>query len=336
MLSFRPLPLLGNPHVQTILGNFLSGDHRIPRITQRIVPLADGDRISLLETQPRPSSSQAPIALLVHGLGGSHRSGYMVRLTNRLSERGWRVFRMDLRGAGDGFKLARRFYNAACSDDVATVVDGLVKEFPLSPLVVAGFSLGGNIVLKYAGELGEHAPRNLRAIAALAPPIDLVRCSQLIARLPLYDGYYVRNLTSQVARHQRHFSGLPRIVFPRRTTLRQFDDLYTAPRWGYADALDYYQKASALPWLVRIGVPTFVLTARDDPFVAVESFEPIRGTSMVEIHITDHGGHLGYLGADGLGGIRWAESQLLHWLDGQISFARPNNSGIIKTSQLSH
>jgi uncharacterized protein len=317
--SFSPLPLLGNPHVQTILGNLLTGTPRTSSVARRIVQLPDGDRIVLHETTPRPTSPRpAPIALLVHGLGGSHRSAYMARMTNRLNGLGWRVIRMDLRGAGAGIRLARRFYNAACSHDVRVVVESVATAFPETPLVVLGFSLGGNIVLKFAGELGAQPLPTLRAVAAVAPPIDLARCSELIARLPFYDSFYVRHLTSQVTLHQQYFPELPKVVFPRRMTLRQFDDLYTAPRSGYADALDYYRQASAAQWVPAIRVPTFILTARDDPFVAVEPFEALQPSAAVEVHISAHGGHLGFLGPDGVGGIRWAETQLVNWLTKQI------------------
>lgn len=324
MPSFRPLPLLGNPHVQTILGNFLGGDRRTPRVARRIVGLPDGDRIALSETPPRVLHPRGPTALLVHGLGGSHRSANMVRVTNRLSDLGWRVVRMDLRGAGAGVRLAQRFYNAACSGDVRTVMEYLVAAFPESPIAVVGFSLGGNIVLKFAGEASDAPVPALHAVAVLGPPIDLVRCSELLARYPLYDAFYVRNLTRQVAQHEQRHPEVARMVFPRGTTLKQFDDLFTAPRWGFQDALDYYRQASALPWVHRIRVPTYILTARDDPFVAVEPFESVAAPAGMEIHISDRGGHLGFLGADGCGGVRWAETQLVQWLERQIRFASPS------------
>lgn len=316
MMRFQPLPLLANAHVQTVLGNLPMARARGPRPAKRLAVLPDGDCIVVHETAPHGAKAgdDAPIALLVHGLGGSHQSGYMQRTSIRLSRLGWRVLGMDLRAAGAGVRLARRFYTAACSADVRAVVAQVGAAFPQAPLAIVGFSLGGNIVLKYAGEVGAQPPPGLRAIAALAPPIDLVGCSALMAKYPLYDAFYVHHLTRQVALHQASFPDLPPITFPRRTVLRQFDDLYTAPRWGYADALDYYRQASALPWIGAIRVPTFILTARDDPFVAVESFEALRGLASVELHISAHGGHLGFLGLDDVGGIRWAETQMIAWL----------------------
>jgi predicted alpha/beta-fold hydrolase len=318
MSPFAPLPLLSNPHVQTVLGSWLPTRHRPPRALKRLVPLPDGDCIVLHETPPTGNEAMvrkiAPLAVLIHGLGGSHESPYMPRMTRRLSGLGWRVFRMDLRGAGAGLPFARRIYTAACSDDVRAVVDHLITGFPGVPIAVLGFSLGGNIVLKYAGEIGGQAPPSLRAVTAIAPPIDLLRCSDKIMDHPWYDAFFVHLLTRQVARHQQTFPDVPRVVFPRGTKLRQFDDLYTAPRWGYAGAIDYYRRASAYPFINGIHVPTFVLAARDDPFIAIEPFEALQAPSSVEVHIAAHGGHLGFLGCDGNGGIRWAETQLVNWL----------------------
>lgn len=322
MVSFRPLPLLGNPHVQTVLGNLLAGGPLdLPSRTHHVI-LPDGDRIVLHDTAPRGWHETAPAAVLVHGLGGCHRSAYLLRMTRRLVERGVRVFRVDLRGCGAGIALAKRYYTAACSADVRAVIAYVARLHPHAPVLLAGFSLGGGIVLKTAGEAADDPLPGLCAVAAVAPPLDLLRCSELIARLPFYDSFYVRHLTGQVYRHQRYHPDVPRVRFPRGLSLRQFDDVYTAPRWGFADALDYYRQASALPWVARIRVPTFLLTARDDPFVAVESFEALTVGPHVELHISPQGGHLGFLGLDGRGGIRWAEGRVADWLIAQTSFVR--------------
>jgi predicted alpha/beta-fold hydrolase len=306
--------LLANPHVQTVLGNLLTGADFPLAARQHHVALADGDQIALHDTQPFSWQGGGPLALLVHGLGGSHQSAYLRRIARDLVANGVRVFRMDLRGCGAGIALAKRFYYAGCSADVRAVIEYLQHALPTSPLVVAGFSLGGNIVLKMAGE-GTAAPLpNLRGVVAVAPPIDLVRCSELISRQRFYDAFYARNLTSQVSRHQRLHPDVPRVRFPARTTLRQFDDIYTAPRWGFADSLDYYRRASAEPWVPKIQMPTFILTSRDDPFVAVEPFDNLPPTPHVELHIAPRGGHLGFLGPDGAGGIRWAERRVVAWM----------------------
>jgi predicted alpha/beta-fold hydrolase len=317
MKPFQPLRWLSNPHVQTIVGQYLHNLWSAVPSTQHILSLPDGDRIVLHETVTTPARPEQPVALLVHGLGGCARSGYMERITLRLSKLGWRAFRMDMRACGAGVGLARRFYTAACSQDVRAALEYLAQKFPQAPLAVLGFSLGGNIVLKYVGEAADALPRLLRAVVALAPPIDLVRSSEMLSRLPWYDAFYVYNLTRQVRRHQQHFPDLPPAVFPRSLTVRLFDDCYTAPRWGFAGALAYYREASAAPYIPAIRTPTFILTARDDPFVAVEPFEKL-SASAVEVHISDQGGHLGFLGRDWKGGVRWAETQIIEWLKKHI------------------
>jgi predicted alpha/beta-fold hydrolase len=136
--------------------------------------------------------------------------------------------------------------------------------------------------------------------------------------LPFYDRHYARGLRAQVARHERLVPGVVPARLPSRLTLRRFDDLYTAPRGGFADALDYYTKASALPWTPRIQTPALIITARDDPFVAVEAFEELPPRPGQEVHILPRGGHLGYIGLDGAGGLRWVERRVAAWLLEQV------------------
>ncbi len=313
MQSFIPYPLLGNPHVQTVLGNFVGrGSLTMPSV-RFTVPLADGDRVVV-------HGSAAPGWQRATGRAARPRARRLPRvgLHDPHDAAPGRaracVYRMDLRGCGAGAGLAQRLYCAACSDDVRTVLAWLHARHPDAPLLLAGFSLGGGIVLKTAGEAGDQPPAGLCAVAAVAAPLDLPRCSALLAGLPFYDAFFVRHLLHQVRRQQHLLPHLPRVRFPRRLTLRQFDDFYTAPRWGYAGVDDYYQCASALPWVRRIRIPAFLLTARDDPFIAVGPFETLPPTPLVEVHVSPRGGHLGFLGPDGAGGGRWAERQVVDWL----------------------
>src|SRR5262249_21460832 len=174
------------------------------------------------------------------------------------------------------------------------------------PLVLIGFSLGGNIVLKLAGEAAEAPMAGLDRVVAIAPPIDLVRCAALISspRNRLYELHFVRSLIKQVRRPQRHLPDIPALRLPLHATLRQFDDLYTAPRGGFTDATDYYRRASSLPLVPRIRVPTLIVTARDDPFIAAEPFESLDVPPHIDVQIARHGGHLGFLGRDVTGGVR--------------------------------
>ena len=171
-------------------------------------------------------------------------------------------------------------------------------------------------MLKTAGEAAEHPAPYLERVVALNPPIDLGRCAALMAlpRNRMYNQYFTRLLVEEAWRRQHYFPDLPPLRFPRRMTTRLYDDLYTAPRGGFADALDYYRSVSTFSLIPRIDVPTLILTARDDPFIAVEPFEELRAPDNVIVRIVPHGGHIGFVGWEGSRIGRWAESQVAEWL----------------------
>lgn len=316
MAEFRPLPFLRNPHCQTILGTVLNDLD--PGITsrRRMVVLPDGDKLLIYDTKNSKWQPPAPIAILVHGLSGCHRSGYLIRLGRLLRKAGYRIVRIDLRGAGEGIYHARKTYNAGSSDDVRAVVEEVHSWSPESPIVAVGYSLGGNIILKMAGESVTKPLHMLRAIAAVNPPIDLTACCQMLSQPSnrFYDRYFVRALVKIAKRHKTIFPDLPDLHFPEQMTLRDFDNLHTAPRGGYADADDYYRRASSLPLIKDISIPTLLITAEDDPFVAIEPFKSLPDSPSREVRIVPHGGHLGFLGLNGHGGFRWAEPQVAKWI----------------------
>jgi predicted alpha/beta-fold hydrolase len=313
---FRPFPLLGNPHVQTLMGHFFRGLLQPPPARSYILRLPDGDALVLHDTIPPGWRPGEAVAVLIHGLTGCHASPAIVRLARRLLAGGVRTVRLDLRGAGKGLPLARRGYHAGASDDLRAALAEVHRWSPHSPLLVAGISLGGNIALKMAGEADEHPVAGLARVAALGPPIDLGRSADLLRRPQnrLYEAAFVRGLAAAARQRQRRFVDLPPLHLPARLSLRLFDELYTAPRCGFAGASDYYRRASSFPLIGRIRVPTFILTARDDPFIAAEPFDALRPPPAVEVHVLPRGGHLGFLGPDGAGGIRWAERRLTEWL----------------------
>jgi predicted alpha/beta-fold hydrolase len=314
--EFRPLPFLRNPHLQTLLGHYLPGPRLRASTMERVVGLRDGDALVLHDDAPFTWRAGDRIAVVLHGLIGSHASPAVRRLAARLVRRGVRTVRVDLRGAGKSLPLARGCYTAGNTDDVRAALREVHRCFPTSPLALIGVSLGGNLSLKLAGELADLAAPNLERVAAVSPPIDLLRCSRLLhlARNRPYERLFLHGLMESAALRQRHFPDLPPLRFPRRMTVRRFDDLYTAPRNGFADARDYYSRASSMPFISRITVPTLILTARDDPFIAVEPFEELKPPSAVTLRIAAHGGHIGFVGRDGDGGVRWGERRLVEWV----------------------
>jgi predicted alpha/beta-fold hydrolase len=268
------------------------------------------------DTTPPAWQPGAPIAMLVHGLGGSHRSGAIVRLARLLIRRGVRTVRLDLRGAGAGFRLARGCYNAGCSADVRAALEAVQRLAPTSPLWLAGVSLGGNVALKLAGEAAERPVPNLQRVAVIAPPVDLEACMTLLMRPQnrIYDQHFVRELIAQARVRARLFPEPQLPTFPRRMTLRLFDELYTAPRAGFRDAAEYYERSSAAQFVPRIRMPGLILASRDDPFVDGGPIEALDRPAQLEVMLTDHGGHLGFLGNDGAGGYCWGERRIVEWL----------------------
>jgi predicted alpha/beta-fold hydrolase len=335
--DFRPLPLLGNPHVQTVLGAYLPGAGCPRPKRQHLVRLPDGDALLLHENAPPTWKPGDPVALLLHGLTGDHASPHIRRKAARFLERGVRTFRMDMRGAGLGLPLARGSYHSGRTEDVRAALAEMAAIAPGSPQLLAGMSLGGNVALKLAGELSEHPVPGLARVAVIAPPIDLERCSVLLMlpRNRVYERRFVRALLRDARLRHGHFpdSALP--AFPDRLTVRLFDDLYTAPRNGFRDALDYYRRASSFPLIARIPVPTLILTARDDPFIAVEPFEELRLPGHVELHILPRGGHVGFVGWDGAGGVHWGERRLVEWMV-QERRATTNHTKAVEGNHESH
>jgi uncharacterized protein len=316
--DFRPLPLLSNPHVQTLLGHLLRGRQKFNATSEHTLRLPDGDALVLHDAVPAGWQAGGPVVVLVHGLTGSHASPQVVRTGSALFGQGVRVVRLDQRGAGKSLPLSRNFYHGGRSDDVRATLEEVHRLAPESPITLVGISLGGNIVLKLAGEAAERPVAGLVRVAALAPPIDMGRCAALLAdrRNRMYGNFFLRDLIADAQKRQTYFPDLPPLNLPKQVTIRQFDDLYTAPRSGFDGADDYYRRSSSLPLIGRIQLPTFILTARDDPFIAVDPFEELKAPSHVEVRILRYGGHLGFLGWDGAGGIRWAERRIVDWVMG--------------------
>lgn len=318
--AFRPFPLLGNAHVQTLLGQVHNFSLKALPSRVRVLRLPDNDHLLLHDSSPDSWQAGDPIAVIVHGLGGSHRSPTCVRITPRLLRHGVRVVRLDLRGAGEGVKLATKSYHAGLTQDIRAALADLHQREPQSPLWLVGISLGGNVVLKLAGEAAFDPVPRLERVATVAPPVDLTRCCELIEQPKnrIYDRFFAGLFMKQVARQRRYHPEIPRLRVPRPISLRGFDEAYTAPTWGFDGAYDYFRKAAAAPWLKHIQIPTFILVARDDPFICADSFGEYPRSQVIDLEIAEAGGHLGFLGRDGAGGIRWAERRVAEWLVGPV------------------
>jgi predicted alpha/beta-fold hydrolase len=314
--SFRPFPLLANPHLQTVVAAHVGLPCAPPSVT-RLVRLPDTDRIALEVSTPTGWRPTDPTVVLLHGVCGSHRSSYMQRLARKLWRRGVRAIRMNMRGCGSGHGLARQPYHGGQSADVLAVLQGLHQDSPRSPTTVIGFSLGGNIVLKLAGELRESAREYLERVIAVCAPADLVAAARLLTqpRNRLYNLYFAKLLVAAAVDRHARFADLPPVRLPAGLTVYDFDTLYTAPQCGFRDALDYYQRCSAAPLVPQITIPCALLFSADDPVIDATVLDDVALPPNVQVVCTPHGGHMGFLGRPHQGGgYRMLDAQLLAWL----------------------
>ncbi len=314
---FEPHPWLRDPHVQTIVARLWAWPrHRLPS-TYAEVDLGDGDRASVLESIPEGWAQGDPAAILVHGLGGCARSPYIVRVGRRLVGMGIRVVRMNLRGVGSGFGIARSFYHSGRSGDVREVARWLAARAPGSPIALVGFSLGANLVLKLAGEAADRPVEGLDSVVAANPPLDLIACCRQIRMKhnQLYDRNFLRNLRGQVARLHASYPDLETIDLSTAGSLMEFDEIYTAPRNGFRDAADYYEQSSAGRLIPKISVPGLVIHAEDDPFIPIGPFRSILFPPHLALELIPGGGHLGYLSRKPWrGDRRWLDARISAWL----------------------
>lgn len=315
-LAFHPFPLLAGRHLQTIIASQINFVVEPPSVT-RCVRLPDDDQIALHVSTPETWEPHNPTVVLLHGLCGCHQSPYMVRMARKLWRRGIRAVRMNMRGCGSGQGLARQPYHSGRSDDVLAVLKYLHQAAPQSPMTAIGFSLGGNLVLKLAGELQTATATYLSQVIAVCPPANLSTCARLLSHPSnrLYERRFVRLLIANVAARQAHFPDLTPVSLPDRLSLYAFDNLYIAPRCGFRDADDYYARCSAAPLVPQITIPCCILFAADDPVIDTTVFDNADLPPNVQVLQTTQGGHLGFLGIPGRpGGYRWLDAQLLAWI----------------------
>jgi uncharacterized protein len=237
------------------------------------------------------------------------------------------VVRLNQRNCGDTEHLAEGLFHSGLTADAAHVVDELIAVDGITRIGVAGYSLGGNLALKLAGEYGRHAPPALMAVAAVSPIIEISECTRALERPGnrLYQWNFVRDLKRRMRRKAQcqpgryDLSGLDAIK-----TVREFDEIYTAPYFGFRSAEDYYHRASAMRVIDRIQVPALIITAEDDPFVPPHPFHDPRVTANphVDLRVSRHGGHCGFIGDKaGEDDGYWAENQIVEFVSRQSRVA---------------
>jgi predicted alpha/beta-fold hydrolase len=327
--EFRPRRFLRNGHLQTIAGNYLSRVNGLPAAEKQVVEVSPATANQIASQvlchchwQPEEVRARRPTAIIVHGLEGSSDSQYVVGNANKLWRAGCNVVRMNMRNCGGTEALSPTLYHSGLSNDVLAVMNFFVERYGLRSMSLIGYSMGGNLVLKLAGELGTAAPDVLRSVIGVSPAADLQPSADAL-HLPqnrLYEWKFLRNLLRRFRRKAMLF---PRAYDRNRATgirsLREFDDRITALYSGFSSADDYYDRAAAARVLDRIAVPTLILHALDDPFVrlSAESREKIIANPHITLVESEHGGHCAFLAQpDEAGGYDgyWAEHTLVRFL----------------------
>lgn len=297
--AFEPAWWLRNPHAQTMWGKFARRPGKV-RTRPECLTAPDGDNIELHHLDG--SSEGAPRVLLLHGLEGSMRSHYVGGFLGEARRRGWGATLMMFRGCGSAPNIARRFYHSGETADVAYVFDTLSRRSADSPWLLAAVSLGGNVLLKWLGELADRYPRQIAAAGAVSVPFDLEAGARFISRgfARVYDRNFVRSLRRKAsAKLARYPELIDKGALDRVRTIYEFDDAVTAPVHGFSDARDYYARSSAVGFLDRIRLPTLLLSAADDPFLPSAVLERVRqvanGNPALTMEFTASGGHVGFV-----------------------------------------
>jgi predicted alpha/beta-fold hydrolase len=254
----------------------------------------------------QPDRTSRPTLLALHGLEGSVDSHYMRGLAHEAWQRGWNAVLLNQRNCGGTEHLTPSLYHSGLTDDPFDVMAQLHAE-GLPHFGVVGYSLGGNLALRIAGEIATvplRASSPVRAVAAVSPTMDLDVCVRAIERPSnvLYQWHFMRNLRARMRRKAALWPGEYDVTpLGRLRTIRAFDDAYTAPRAGFGTAANYYHQASAMRLIDRVTVPTLIIGAEDDPFEPPEQFRrpEVTGNPHVRVMLSPHGGHCGFVARDG-------------------------------------
>ncbi|WP_254063896.1 YheT family hydrolase [Granulicella sp. S190] len=327
--EFQPRRFLINGHLQTIMGNYLPRSNDLPAPEAQLVEVSPATDTQIASQvlchchwQPEEVRSSRPTAIIVHGLEGSSNSQYVVGNSNKLWRAGCNIIRMNMRNCGGTEALSPTLYHSGLSNDVLAVMNFFVARHDLQSISLIGYSMGGNLVLKLAGELGAAAPHELHSVIGVSPALDLGPSADALHR-PHNRVYEMKFLHALLRRYRRKVMLFPHLYDLKLArgirSLRELDDRITAVYSGFTGADDYYYRAAAARVIDRIAVPTLILHALDDPFVRItdESCSKLEANPNIRLITTHHGGHCAFLaqpdadtGYDGY----WAEHTLLRFL----------------------
>ncbi|MFI8748579.1 hydrolase [Vreelandella lionensis] len=323
---FRPTRWLPGGHLQTLYSPLFRAKPRLQRQRERMT-LQDGDFIDL--DWYGPQGEQTRCAILLHGLTGSSSSLYILGQQKALAAQGWQSVAVNWRGCSGEPNHRARGYHSGASEDLADIVTQLVARYPGKPLVAVGYSLGGNVLLKYLGETGSQCP--LRAAVAVSVPFRLDHCADRISQgfSKVYQARFLRALRHYVESKQHAFrqqgrtDELARLMsletLEGMKTFWDFDGRVTAPLHGFNSADEYYQRSSSAYFVNAIQVPTLMVHAKDDPFIYPHSVPEAHALPhCVALELFPSGGHVGFIEGSPWRPRYYLEHRLPTWLDTQV------------------
>jgi hypothetical protein len=314
----RASPLAFGGHFQTIYGNFQARENQLPTPEDRLFSVETDVQV-LCHCHWQQHRGSRTTLIIVHGLEGSSDSGYVIGTGNKAWASGMNVVRMNMRNCGGTERLTPTLYNSSMSADVGAVVRALISGDRLHSIALAGFSMGGNLVLKLAGEWGREAPPELRAVAGVSPAIDLGISAAALHDWcnRIYEWKFLHGLYSRMRRKAAIYPDRYRTY--RLLSIRSlwdFDDQITSHYGGFNGADDYYYRAASARVIDRIAVPTLIINSLDDPFIRLST--ETRAKVLANAHIrfieTKHGGHCAFVEQSRNHDGRWAERKLIEFV----------------------
>ncbi|MBZ2192075.1 hydrolase [Pseudoalteromonas arctica] len=309
LTNFKPAWWMSNRHVQTIMPRFFRPFHHT-RYELEQLDTPDGDFIELAWSLPH--NETAPLAVVLHGLEGNINSFYAKGMMKALKKQGYAVVLMHFRNCSTEVNRLPRAYHSGDTADLAFFINHLKLQFPERTMVAVGFSLGGNVLAKYLGEQSQACP--LSAAAVVSAPYDLSSSSDVIRKSlgKIYQKYLLDRMKKSMQRKlpqiKQQISLTPKQLM-KIDDLLEFDNQLTAPLHGFENAHDYYRKASAMPYLKDIAIPTLIIHAKDDPMLSIKAVPSRQDVSEhVTLRISDKGGHVGFIsGKNPFKPIFWLE-----------------------------
>ena len=317
--KFEPHRWLKSGHAQTIAAAFAPRAFALSAGEERLFRVETETQLKGICHWQEGKRRDLPVIVIVHGLEGSSDSNYALGIADKALAKGFHSVRMNQRNCGGTERLTPTLYNSGLSGDYHAVLMELVRE-GFERIFFAGYSMGGNLVTKMAGELGEGAPKQLQGVAVVCPALDLSACADALEKSEnrLYQWHFVRGLMARYFRKAELFPNkYARNGFGPIRTVREFDDRITAPYFGYKDAEEYYRSAGAKNLIAKVRVPLLLLTAQDDPFVPYESLlrARVNENPYVSFVATEHGGHCGFVSRWSGAERFWAEERIVEFVE---------------------